>query len=284
VNEILYEQTALPGFEEQAISGKKSSQEVFEDYDGFVEKFKAKKTTDDCYTPDIVYDAVAGWVEQRYGVNRADFIRPFYPENDYRRFDYTGKIVVDNPPFSLLAQIIDFYRASGVRFFLFAPLLTSLKHVSRGCTFICCDASITYENGAVVNTTFLTDLDTTGVAIMTCRELQKLVEDADAKNRKAQMPPKPSYRYPPEVVSIALLTTCSRHGVDVVINRDEIVPVEASRLDSQRAAGKSIFGGAYFVSHQKGAELDEARRQVWELSPRELEIIESLEKKEDRSK
>ena len=288
MNEILYEQTALPGFEEQAISGRKSSQEVFEDYDGFVEKFKAKKTTDDCYTPDIVYDAVAGWVEQRYGVKRADFIRPFYPGNDYRRFDYTGKIVVDNPPFSLLTQIIDFYRASGVRFFLFAPLLTSLKHVSRGCTFICCDASITYENGAVVNTAFLTDLDKTGVAIMTCRELQKLVEDADAKNRKAQKPPpKPSYRYPPEVVSIALLTACSRHGVDVMINRDEIVPVEASRLDSQRAAGKSIFGGGYFVSHTKGAELDEARRQadearrqVWELSPRELKIIESLEKEE----
>lgn len=25
--------------------------EKFEDYEGFVEKFKPKKTTDDCYTP-----------------------------------------------------------------------------------------------------------------------------------------------------------------------------------------------------------------------------------------
>ena len=31
------------------------------DYDGFVEKFKPKKTTDDCYTPPAVYDAVVGW-------------------------------------------------------------------------------------------------------------------------------------------------------------------------------------------------------------------------------
>lgn len=29
----------------------KSRQLTFEDYDGFVEKFKPKKTTDDCYTP-----------------------------------------------------------------------------------------------------------------------------------------------------------------------------------------------------------------------------------------
>lgn len=27
------------------------SKELFEDYEGFVEKFKTKKTTDDCYTP-----------------------------------------------------------------------------------------------------------------------------------------------------------------------------------------------------------------------------------------
>lgn len=29
------------------------------EYDAFVEKFKPKKTTDDCYTPANVYDAVA---------------------------------------------------------------------------------------------------------------------------------------------------------------------------------------------------------------------------------
>ena len=30
----------------------------FEDYDGFVEKFKPKKATDDCYTPPKIYDEV----------------------------------------------------------------------------------------------------------------------------------------------------------------------------------------------------------------------------------
>lgn len=38
------------------------NKEKFEDYDGFVEKFKPKKTTDDCYTPPLVYEAIADWV------------------------------------------------------------------------------------------------------------------------------------------------------------------------------------------------------------------------------
>lgn len=41
----------------------KSRQEVFNDYDGFVEKFKPNKTTDDCYTPPAVYDAILGWIQ-----------------------------------------------------------------------------------------------------------------------------------------------------------------------------------------------------------------------------
>lgn len=33
-------------------------QKTLLDYAGFVEKFKPKKTTDDCITPDAVYEAV----------------------------------------------------------------------------------------------------------------------------------------------------------------------------------------------------------------------------------
>ena len=58
-------------------------------------------------------------------------------------------------------------------------------------------------------------------------------------------------------------------------------------LDSQRKESKAIFGGGFFVSHTMGQRLDEARRQAdearsvtWELSPRELEIIDRLEKAE----
>ena len=53
-----------------------SRQETFNDYDGFVEKFKPKKTTDDCYTPKEVYDVILEWAVERYGIDpaRAVFI------------------------------------------------------------------------------------------------------------------------------------------------------------------------------------------------------------------
>lgn len=44
-----------------------------ETYEQFVEKFKPKKTTDDCYTPPLIYDGVADWVCTEYGINRDAF-------------------------------------------------------------------------------------------------------------------------------------------------------------------------------------------------------------------
>ena len=95
------------------------NKKLFEDYDGFVEKFKPKKTTDDCYTPPIVYNAVAEWVANEYDLDKSTFVRPFKPGGDYEREDYNGKIVVDNPPFSILAAIVDFYLFYGIKFFSF---------------------------------------------------------------------------------------------------------------------------------------------------------------------
>ena len=53
------------------------NKKLFEDYDAFVEKFKPKKTTDDCYTPPIVYNAVAEWVANEYSLDKSTFARPF---------------------------------------------------------------------------------------------------------------------------------------------------------------------------------------------------------------
>jgi len=39
-----------------------SRQEGNDEYNEFLEKFEQKKTTDDCYTPDNIYDAVADFV------------------------------------------------------------------------------------------------------------------------------------------------------------------------------------------------------------------------------
>lgn len=37
-----------------------------ETYEEFVDKFKPKLTTDDCYTPPEVYDVVASWAVKEY--------------------------------------------------------------------------------------------------------------------------------------------------------------------------------------------------------------------------
>ena len=82
------------------------NKEKFNDYGGFVEKFKPKKTTDDCYTPPAVYDAVLQYVRETYHIaDDVPIVRPFYPGGDYENYDYPeGCMVVDNPPFSIFAK------------------------------------------------------------------------------------------------------------------------------------------------------------------------------------
>ena len=48
-------------FNRETVDGA-TRQEGNEEYNAFVEKFEPKKTTDDCYTPPAVYDAVADYV------------------------------------------------------------------------------------------------------------------------------------------------------------------------------------------------------------------------------
>ena len=99
--------------------------EKLNDYEAFVEKFKPKKTTDDSYTPEYIYDTVLQWLRRNADLEGREIIRPFWPGGDYKAVDYPeGCVVVDNPPFSILAEIKRFYLERGIRFFLFAPHLT----------------------------------------------------------------------------------------------------------------------------------------------------------------
>ena len=154
-----------------------------EDYEAFVDKFKSKKTTDDCYTPTNIYNAVAGWVEKEYGVSWLDFVRPFYPGGDYENQVYLpGQIVVDNPPFSIITKICRFYDARGIKYFLFAPTLTCFQGVSDRNSAIVCGVSITYDNGAKVNTSFITNLDS--CRARTAPDLFRLVKEQDEANQR----------------------------------------------------------------------------------------------------
>ena len=50
-----------------------------QNYDEFIEKFKPKKTTDDCYTPPPVYEAVLDWAREHLDIGDRPVVRPFYP-------------------------------------------------------------------------------------------------------------------------------------------------------------------------------------------------------------
>lgn len=94
------------------------------EYEEFLSKFKPKKTTDDCYTPDAVYEAVKEFAVERYGLQGREIIRPFWPGADYKRAEYSdGSVVIDNPPFSILSEILVYYQQRRQPFFLFAPQL-----------------------------------------------------------------------------------------------------------------------------------------------------------------
>ena len=103
-------------------------QEETAEYKAFVDKFKPKKTTDDCYTPALIYEAVKDWACKEYNIASDKIVRPFYPGGDYENYEYPeGCVVLDNPPFSILSKIIAFYLERGIAFFLFAPTLTAFS-------------------------------------------------------------------------------------------------------------------------------------------------------------
>ena len=252
-----------------------------ETYDEFVEKFKPKKTTDDCYTPEIVYNAIADWVANEYHLNKADFVRPFYPGGDYERFDYSGKIVVDNPPFSILSQIIESYVNKGIKFFLFAPTLTLCRYGDY-CTVFPVGADITYENGAVISTSFATNLEPHEIRARTPPTLYKAVDEANKINKQKDKKSLPKYSYPMELVTTAAIYPFAKYGIDFVIPRSESVRVSA--LDAQRPHKKTVFGCGWLVSERVKAEREKAERVKaereknlrWELSERERLIIQNL--------
>lgn len=259
------------------------------EYRAFVEKFKPKKTTDDCYTPDNVYKCVADWVAKEYGVDPARIVRPFWPGGDYERMEYPeGCVVVDNPPFSILSKIVAFYNAHGIRYFLFAPALTLLN--VKGAQYVAACCKITYENGANINTSFVTNLERDSI-LRSAPELSAAIESAEVENCKEFKNQQPAYTYPSHVVTAALVGRLSHYGVYFHVSADECAPIRV--LDSQRAAGKAIFGGGFLLSDAAAERFERAdalasrirderaaqdSRDVkkWTLSDRELQMVEML--------
>ena len=258
-------------FQQRMEAGEDFSED--DEYQQFLDKFKAKKTTDDCYTPAVVYEAVAKYVENEYHVNRKDFVRPFYPNGDYKAENYPKDcIVVDNPPFSILSEILNFYKENNIRFFLFAPTLTLFSSSSFSSTALPCGAAVVYENGASVNTSFLTNLEDRDIRFKSCPSLYQSVQAASDEYAKGLHKELPKYSYPDYVITSAFVARLSKYGIPFKVSVGQSCAIWS--LDSQKETKNTIYGKGYLVSEKAAAEKAAAKR--WTLSDRERDIIRKL--------
>lgn len=231
-------------------------------YQEFRNKFKPKKTTDDCYTPANVYDVIADWVAAEYSLDKATFVRPFYPGESYQDREYPdGCVVVDNPPFSILAEIITWYANRGIRFFLFGPGLTIFSGRNVDVTYICVGADITYANGAQVCTSFVTNMDT--CRARTAPDLYRLIQAENDRNVYGSKVHPPKYEFPDCVITAAILQRWSKHGISYRLNKEDCIRISA--LDSMKEVGKAIYGDGYLLSEDAAKTRAEAEQQALEL-------------------
>lgn len=243
------------------------SKEKFEDYDEFIEKFKHKKTTDDCYTPPEVYEVIKKWVIKEYHLEDKTIVRPFYPGGDYENYNYPENcVVIDNPPFSILSKIKKFYNDKGIKYFLFAPHLTLFPTDDKKVNYLVVGSRIIYENGAVVNTSFVHNFEDS--KIRTCPELYKELERVISGNDKKRL----KYGYPQELITATRLDQYIKRGIEVRFNEDELIFVR--ELDAQKEQKKRIFGAGFLTNKELEFTTNDNVDFIFELSEREKRLLE----------
>ncbi len=138
---------------------------------------------------------------------------------------------------------------------------------------------VTYENGAIVSTSFITNLG--DYKIDTAPDLYEIVKAENDKNNTAVE--LPAYKYPEEVITPATITKYVKNGANIKIKASEAKFIR--KLDAQTLLGdKAIYGGGFLISkaaaEKAAAEKAAAEKEVtlWELSQRELAIIDRLGK------
>ncbi len=263
-------------------SGGSNNPIVFRDYESFVAKFTDRpKTTDDCYTPRDVYEAVVHYVSSITDMSGKVILRPFYPGGDYRNAEYPENgIVIDNPPFSMFTKIVKFYTATDIPFFLFGPGLT-ISSACKYCTAVVINEAVTFENGASIRLNFASNLygDT---MIMTAPTLGRMIARCPSQKPKK---PLPSFEYPSEVLSVSDMQSIARNGIEFSVSRDECRIIKDLDLHPKKGG---LFGDHLLISTEKAKEKETAKNQrptgkksstSIPLSERERKIIQTLNTK-----
>lgn len=205
-----------------------------QEYEEWMKKKEPRRSSDDCHTPADVYEVVADWVSEEYHIPCEKMCRPFFPGGDFEAFDYTGKVVVDNPPFSILSKIIRFYTKNNVKFFLFAPALTSF---SSDLYFNTCHIfignDIVYDNRARVLTCFLTNLDEETIA-RPAQDLREKIKKCESQHITRK---KPKINLGHDTFTGAKLNTLVKKGIDYNFKRSSCERVRKTK------SGQLIYGG-----------------------------------------
>lgn len=209
-------------FENEHEQDKYEHQEDNDEYNNFVDKFKDKFTTDDCFTPENVYDEITKFVEKEYNVKKENFVRPFFPGGDYEKYNYKkDSIVVDNPPFSIYHEIVRFYVKNNIKFFLFGNGLTILSAKIKDITYIVNDLRIEYQNGVCVNTNFATNLEKGDILIRTSHELAENINKINKINSRKLKNGYKEYNYPENIIGVADIKSRGRNKEDIFINKND---------------------------------------------------------------
>ena len=247
-------------------------------YNDLIDRNTPHLTTDDCYTPPPVFDALQEWVDRRLTpLAGRKIVRPFFPGGDYERHDYPeGCIVIDNPPFSIYAQVVRFYLSRGIDFILFGQSMT-IKVSGADVTYIIAGAVVEFENKASINVSFVTNLAPNGERIIISPELRKALEKASDDFHHAGAVELPKYKMPAELWTAATLQKIAKGDEEVTFAKDELADVR--QIAALEAIGKGLYGGGWLFSAAAAAAAAaiEADRQIpLELSPEERAIVASL--------
>ena len=220
-----------------------------DEYLQFLKKFELKKTTDDCYTPPAVYDTVADYVSGRWGIPRKNFVRPFFPGGDFENFDYKdGCVVMDNPPFSIFSKTVKFYTEHKIPFFIFGPHLTIFNALNDETTAILCCAKVIYDNGAIVATSFMTNLPSDN-AVEVLPELKYRIESAqESTNNKKN---KRKLSFPSFVVNSARIGKYANYGIKVELKKNGCRRIKSF-------GNTDIFGGGLLLDKANAAAIERA--------------------------
>lgn len=224
--------------------------EPLKDYDKWLNNLKKNvKTSDDTFTPPKFYEAILEYINEKIiPIDSIEIQRPFYPGGDYQKEAETyneKSVVIDNPPFSICSEILEFYIKNNIKFFIFTNGLTIFNYLSRGVHLLCPYAVLKYENGVKVNTCFVHNLLPSGVTISGDLRERLLKIAATQKERK-------KYQYPNEVLSLAQSLELAKtiKGEVTITNYKGV-----SRLN-YKGKQKKVFSKAMILSKSEQAKLD----------------------------